>query len=83
MTSSYWKTSVFILQHVKDKPAFSKISMLESVFERCVFRDRFSRIRVGGRLNREKKKTKTDTCGQGLSGAVQKYNVNSTFFGKK
>ena len=81
MTSSYCKTSVFTLQHVKDKAAFSKISTLESVFERCVFRDRFSRIRAGGRLNREKKKT--DTCGQGFSGAVKKYNVNSTFLEKK
>lgn len=36
------------------KTEFSKVSTLESVFERWVFGDRFQRIRVDGRPNRRK-----------------------------
>ena len=52
---------------VNEKLAFSKISTLESVFEKMLFH----RILVNGRLNRRKTltypfETKTDTCGRGL-----------------
>ena len=42
MTSSYWKTSVFVRPHVNEKPAFLKISTLENVFEKMHFRWQFS-----------------------------------------
>ena len=41
MTSSHSKTSIFVRPHVDEKPAFLK---------RCVFGDRFHRIRVDGYL---------------------------------
>ena len=50
---------------VNEKLAFSKISTLESVFEKMLFH----RILVNGRLKRKKTylfQTKTDTCGRGL-----------------
>ena len=37
MTSSYSKISVFVRTRVNKKPAFSKISTLESVFEKMRF----------------------------------------------
>ena len=48
MTSSYSNTSVFFRPHVNEKPAFSKISTLERVFEKMRFGWPFS----------------SDTCGQ-------------------
>ena len=37
MTSSYSKASAFVHPHVNEKPAFSKIFSLESVFEKITF----------------------------------------------
>ena len=45
----HWKTSVLVCPHVNEKPAFLKISSVESVFS-----DRFHRIRVDGRPDRRK-----------------------------
>ena len=42
MTSSYSKTSGFVRPNLNEKPAFSKISTLESVFEKMRFGDPFS-----------------------------------------
>ena len=42
MASSYSKTSVFVRPHINEKPAFSKIFTLESVFEKMPFRGPFS-----------------------------------------
>ena len=37
MTSLFSKTSIFIYPHIKDEQAFSKISTLETVFEKPTF----------------------------------------------
>ena len=43
MTLLYSKTSVFARPHVNEKPAFSKLSTLGSVFKRCVFGASFTK----------------------------------------
>ena len=48
MASSYSKTSLFIRPYVREKPAFTKISDVESVFEK---------LRLDGRQNWRKKIT--------------------------
>ena len=55
MTSSYSKTSVFVFvrPHVNEKPAFSKLFTLESVYKKMLFCQPFTR--VDGRPNRRKK----------------------------
>ena len=42
MTSLHWKAFVFVRPHLNQKPAFSKISTLENVFEKMRFRWPFS-----------------------------------------
>ena len=54
MTSSYWKTSVFVRLHVVEKPAFSKISTLDSVLENMGFRWPFSPETCGRQATEEK-----------------------------
>ena len=52
------------------KAGVFKIFTLECDFEKCIFGDRFQRIRVYGRTNRREKirfQTKTDACGRGLN----------------
>ena len=55
ITSPYSKTSVFIRPQVNEWPAFSKSSPWRAFLKRCVFGDRFHRLRVDGSLNRRKK----------------------------
>ena len=52
-----FETSIFVRPHENEKPAFSKISTLESVCEKMSFRWPFSADTCGpdGRLNRRKK----------------------------
>jgi len=54
MTSSYSKTSVFVFVrlHVNEKPAFSKLFTLESVYKKMLFWRPFTS--VNGRPNRRK-----------------------------
>ena len=66
MTSSYWKTSVFVRPHVNEKPAFEKIATLKDAFSVAAFTEY---IRVDGRTNR-KKISVNSKCGQGLGGAI-------------
>ena len=51
------KTSVFVRPHVNEKPAFSKISTLETAFHNIVFNAQKGRlpVRVDERLKRTKK----------------------------
>jgi len=66
--SSMWcLTSVFICPHVDEKPAFSKIFTLETIFEKIiyVFGDCFRKIRVDSRPY-WRKNLCFQTCGRGL-----------------
>ena len=55
LTTSFSKSCVFICPHDYGCTAFSKISTLESVFEKLRFRRRFHRFRVGDSPIRNKK----------------------------
>ena len=83
MTLSYWKTSVFVRQYVNEKTAFSRISTLENVFEKMHLRWQNSLNTYVWQEDKPVNKTKPDTCGQGLSGVVEKYNANSTLLERK
>ena len=68
MTLLYSKTSVFARPHVNEKPAFSKLSTLGSVFKRCVFGASFTKkgLSVGKTRGKNLRfQTKTDLCGRG------------------
>ena len=68
VTSLCSKTSVFARPHVNEKPAFSKLSTLESVFNRCVFGACFTKKgwTVGNTRGKNLRfQTKTDLCVRG------------------
>ena len=55
MTSLYSKISVFIRPHVDELQRFQKSPLQRAFLKRCVFGDRFHRMRVDGRPNRSRK----------------------------
>ena len=69
----------------KREAGYFKISTLENVFEKMHLRWQNSPDTYVWTVGQTGKKwiNKPDTCEQGLSGAVQKYNVNSTLLGRK
>ena len=79
MASSYSKTSLFVRPYVNEKPAFTKLSALESVFLKDAFSLAvFHRISVDGKPNWSKKITffkQTQTRVDGALDTVHAYGV--------
>ena len=83
-TSSYSNTSVFFRPHVNEKPAFSKISTLERVFEKMRFGWPFSSDTCGRYAKADEKnlrfQAKRDTCGRGLNFVQHMFFYSSWVF---
>ena len=67
----------------KREAGYFKISTLENVFEKMHLRWQNSLNTYVWQEDKPVNKTKPDTCGQGLSGVVEKYNANSTLLERK
>ena len=67
VTSSFSKSSVFIIHSKTQKRRFQKFPLWRAFSKSCIFGHRFHRIRVDGRpIRKGNVASSNETCGRGL-----------------